>query len=456
MRDRLENAVAAAARHGSRLAVLFVDLDQFKNINDTMGHLVGDEVLQLMARRLEAAMRDSDTVSRHGGEEFLVLLPEISDRSDARVVAEKISVQMAAPTRVGNGVILQVSASIGIAIYPDDGADAAVLISKADAAMYRSKRRRRGAFEFYGADTSSDNRSVVAAADAKLSVLQALDVSRDEDRSRLRDLREANERLLMATLTAQTLEAQSIETRRRHVGLQSMVAHALRLPLAPIRIATALLENFRSDEAMLAQLPALIARHVSQLETLIDDLVDAAPANAGDRGRMPSDIELTDIVAMAVEILKPRVALKDQRLTSRLVPAPLRVQGEAVRLTQALVNLLHCACRSTPRHGEIVLVVEESIDKVTITLSGNLRGFGVNMPTRISSLYAKTTRALARGQCRLEVGLAQVRAIVELHGGSVAKASAGRDRGSQFVMTLLRAGTSGDGVAERSLDTSQQ
>src|SRR5580704_14614905 len=148
MLDRLENAIALARRHVTRLAVLFLDLDQFKQINDTLGHAAGDEVLRLVARRIESVVRGSDTVSRHGGDEFLVLVGEVSRASDAGVIAAKILAVLTAPSRIGDHM-LRLSASLGIATYPEDGEDAATLISRADAAMYRSKRRRLGGFEFH-------------------------------------------------------------------------------------------------------------------------------------------------------------------------------------------------------------------------------------------------------------------------------------------------------------------
>jgi diguanylate cyclase (GGDEF)-like protein len=148
MLDRLENAVATARRHETRIAVLFIDLDNFKRINDTLGHSTGDEALKLAARRLQSAVRDSDTVSRHGGEEFLVLLPDISRAADAAPIAEKLLAALAAPGRAG-AHRLQLSASIGITIYPEDAEDAQTLIDRADCAMYRSKRRGPGGFEFY-------------------------------------------------------------------------------------------------------------------------------------------------------------------------------------------------------------------------------------------------------------------------------------------------------------------
>ena len=147
MLDRIEHAIAMAERGDMRLAVLFVDIDHFKKINDTHGHLIGDEVLQLVARRLEASVRASDTVSRFGGDEYLVLLTEISQASDATLAAVKLLAAIAAPSRVKDGT-LQLSASIGIAVYPGDGLDTATLINRADEAMYRAKRQGGGAFEY--------------------------------------------------------------------------------------------------------------------------------------------------------------------------------------------------------------------------------------------------------------------------------------------------------------------
>ena len=146
--DRLVNAIASAARHESRIAVLFIDFDNFKRINDTMGHATGDEALKLAARRLRTVLRGSDTVSRHGGEEFLVLLPEVASAEDAAQIAQKLLSALAAPARVC-GHRLGLPASIGIAMYPEDGEEPHVLVDRADAAMYRSKRRAPGGYEFF-------------------------------------------------------------------------------------------------------------------------------------------------------------------------------------------------------------------------------------------------------------------------------------------------------------------
>src|SRR5690349_5231573 len=145
--DRLENAIAMAGRRSTRVGVIFVDLDGFKQINDSLGHAVGDRVLQLATRRLEASVRESDSVSRHGGDEFVVLLAEMAKASDAAAVAQKILESLAAPAHVGAHT-LSLSGSLGISVYPEDGADANTLIECADAAMYRAKKAGPGRYAF--------------------------------------------------------------------------------------------------------------------------------------------------------------------------------------------------------------------------------------------------------------------------------------------------------------------
>ncbi|MEJ1962283.1 MAG: GGDEF domain-containing protein [Gammaproteobacteria bacterium] len=137
--DRLEQAIELAARHGNKVALMFLDLDNFKEINDSLGHLVGDGVLQSVAKRLQASLRKSDTVSRQGGDEFLVLLTEVESAHDVALIAEKLITTMAAPHSVG-GRRLRVSLSIGISLYPDNGRNFEMVLSNADAAMYHAKR----------------------------------------------------------------------------------------------------------------------------------------------------------------------------------------------------------------------------------------------------------------------------------------------------------------------------
>jgi diguanylate cyclase (GGDEF)-like protein len=141
---QLEHGVAYARRHDSLLAVLFVDIDHFKDINDTLGHDAGDQVLVQFAQRLRQCVREVDTVARQGGDEFIVLLTELRSGQDAQQVAEKIMMAIAAPFVI-NGEALSVAASIGVAVYPDDDEDIEALVEKADLAMYAAKQRGKGA-----------------------------------------------------------------------------------------------------------------------------------------------------------------------------------------------------------------------------------------------------------------------------------------------------------------------
>lgn len=146
--DRFAHAIAAAKRHHTRLAALFIDIDHFKHINDTFGHTTGDEVLKMIAHCLTAAVREADTVSRYGGDEFLILLTDAGSMSDVILVVTRLIASLGAPHPIGDRTF-RVKASIGISIYPDDGDDAAALIERADAAMYHAKRQGLGRYVFH-------------------------------------------------------------------------------------------------------------------------------------------------------------------------------------------------------------------------------------------------------------------------------------------------------------------
>jgi diguanylate cyclase (GGDEF)-like protein len=145
--DRLEHGFAQARRHGWSIAVMFLDLDKFKDINDAHGHDAGDAVLKAVARRLGENARGDDTVSRLGGDEFLYLLTEIRDEKNIAAVVEKILGAVQAPLEVavgGRDVSLSIRASIGISIFPRDGTTVEALITGADRAMYRAKQEKSG------------------------------------------------------------------------------------------------------------------------------------------------------------------------------------------------------------------------------------------------------------------------------------------------------------------------
>lgn len=147
--DRLRQAIAQARRHGTRMALMFIDLDRFKPVNDSLGHQVGDLLLKAVAKRMQDGVRASDTVARIGGDEFVVLLPAIGDERDALQVAEKVRVALNDPFELPGGHTVHISSSTGIAIYPDHAADEIHLSKCADDAMYQSKARGRDRVELY-------------------------------------------------------------------------------------------------------------------------------------------------------------------------------------------------------------------------------------------------------------------------------------------------------------------
>lgn len=166
--DRLAQSIVLAQRHGGgkKVALLFLDLDHFKQINDSFGHEVGDQLLQSVAKRLHECVRLSDTVSRHGGDEFLVLLAEVEDVQNSVLTAEKLMQAIAKPHLIGDHQ-LHVTLSIGISIYPDDGKDVEMMIRNADAAMYHAKKNGRNKYQVFSPDMD-------ARAVARRSVEQAL------------------------------------------------------------------------------------------------------------------------------------------------------------------------------------------------------------------------------------------------------------------------------------------
>ncbi len=146
--DRLKAGMLLAARHRLKLALLFIDLNDFKMINDTLGHEAGDHVLEEVARRLLASVRGSDTVARLGGDEFMVILQDIQDQRAAATVAEKILSTFRQPVLV-NGKVCSIGAAIGISVYPDHGKDSETLIRKADKVMYQVKGKGESGYDFH-------------------------------------------------------------------------------------------------------------------------------------------------------------------------------------------------------------------------------------------------------------------------------------------------------------------
>ena len=162
LNDRIEQAITLASRHHTRLAILYLDLDNFKHINDSLGHATGDKLLQSVTSRLKECVRDSDTVSRQGGDEFVILLAETKNSEDAAISAQKIIDHMQAMHQLDKSQ-LHITTSIGISVYPADGLDAETLIQSADTAMYFAKEKGRNNYQFFKGEmnTRAVERSII-------------------------------------------------------------------------------------------------------------------------------------------------------------------------------------------------------------------------------------------------------------------------------------------------------
>lgn len=435
MFDRMSSAIALAQRRGTRLAVLFVDLDHFKQINDTHGHATGDEALKLVVRRLQSVLRESDTVSRHGGDEFVVLLPEIGHASDAGISANKMLAALSAPSRLGEAV-LELNASIGIATFPEDGGDAQSLIAAADAAMYSAKKRGRRRFEFHEAAPAAGSGAPALATGQPELLRPRGESAADQAELALHDLREANGHLLQAALTARDEQANAEAKQRRQATLLAIIAHELRNPMAPIRTAAALLRNPVKHEPLIAQFQGVIESQVDSMAGLLDDLIEGSDAGTVKARLERRPAELTDILSMSAEMCRLAMDTRRQRFVLDLPAAPLRVYADAARLVQVFCNLLDNASKYTPVDGRIALTAVARGQSVIISVVDSGVGIAPEALKRIFDLGANQVRPPAALDGGRGVGLAVVRELVAAHDGTVVGTSAGRNRGSAFVVTL--------------------
>ena len=157
--SRLEHSIERARLHNKQLALLMLDLDRFKDVNDSFGHAAGDELLQQIAARISKHLRGVDTISRLGGDEFTILLEDMSHAADATLVADMLIDILSEPCQLKNGVEIHVGASIGISLYPQDGASASDLLQQADAALYQAKAEGRGRFAYYAEQLTQNART---------------------------------------------------------------------------------------------------------------------------------------------------------------------------------------------------------------------------------------------------------------------------------------------------------
>jgi diguanylate cyclase len=444
--DRFEQAIQVAKRNATRLAVLFIDLDNFKQINDTLGHAVGDDVLKMTTRCLSDAVRAVDTVSRHGGDEFLVLLAGVALTEDAVAVADKIKVALAglkSPSRPGEPA-LRLSASIGISIYPDHGTDCGTLIERADTAMYRVKRCEVGGCAVHGEPMAVSQKQMFnSASRAELRTQHGQHQNLMADlQLRHQTLQEANERLVLAALSAQDLQAAAELALRRQSEFLMDVKNELRNPTAPIRIAASMLGRRRTDEPLLPLAQSLVEQRTVALARVVgaasEDLLKIEKTSRVPNADRFKPVDLRRVIDVAVTVYAPELKRRSQRVELMLTDDSLMVSGQARQLEQALSNLLSNASKYTRNHGVITLQIEVTPRELKLMVSDTGIGISAAILPKVFDPFVQDTHAIGFNGVGLGIGLTAVREVIEAHRGSVEARSEGEGQGSQFILTLPR------------------
>ena len=435
MLDRMESALVMARRRAARLAVLFLDLDHFKRINDTQGHACGDDVLRLVAKRLDTVVRDSDTVSRFGGDEFVVLLSEISRPADAGLIAAKMLGALAQPNDLA-GPSDGLKASIGISVFPEDGQEVAVLLGAADAAMYRAKKRQGSSYCFHTPLDEPKQDGHQAPAPDEVLVAENNQA-----------MRQANERLVLSVLGKQPSDADTEAMHSRRVRFLAMVAHELRHPLAPIRTAAELIRRAGGDDELLDRMHSVIERQVTHMARLVDDLLDDSRVGSGRFRMEQGEVDVADVLKRLAETWQPALSLKRQTLALRVPDGPLAVSGDADRLAQVFMNLFDNASKYTHEDGHIRLLARASGDRVVVRIADDGMGMPADILECVFDLFARGTQAMAVHKGGLGIGLAVARELVEAHGGTISASSEGEGLGSAFDVVLPAAEPAKSGSA---------
>jgi diguanylate cyclase (GGDEF)-like protein len=431
--DRFASAAALARRHGSRLALMFIDLDNFKRLNDSFGHAFGDALRRSVAARLRASVREVDFISRHGGDEFVVLLTEVEAPRDALAVAEKLGTAIAVP-EVIDGRTVGVTASIGIAIFPDDGDDLETLMRRADAAMYDSKRRTAGGVTFHGgalappiADRKAQpaRRSVTPSSETstKSSAETSTESSAESSAAAVGlagvggdpayDLtlpREANERLVLAALTAQDLRLAAEHAQQRQAAFLAAVADELRNPQAPIRIASAMVGRPGLEQPLLPQVQGIVEQQLTRIAQLVGGLVDLPQTESASLGSAGGVVDLAQIVTACLAAHAPLLALRRQHLDWQAGAAPVLVQGDAGHLAQIVGNLIDNASKHTHDGGAITLTLSQQGSEVTLEMADNGIGISPQMLPHVFDAFVQDTHALGFNGVGLGIGLTIARA----------------------------------------------
>lgn len=388
-RDRLEGALKRAERNGMVVALMFIDLDRFKFINDTLGHDYGDELLKAAAQRIRAAVRAQDTVARLGGDEFTVILEGISRPEDAAPVAEKVLAQMSSPFKLGQHEV-SVTGSIGIAVYPTNARDSEELIRAADNAMYRVKDRGRNGFQFF---TKAMNANVTGRGSMAVSLRHAL--ARNEFEVHYQpqvDLR-SGEVIGLEALVRWRHPDLGLVPPARFLSLQEENGQIVPMGHWLLRSVCKQMQTWRTNNAV----PLRVAVNLSARELKNAELVPGLEEIFRDTGLAPDQIELEiteellregDSGAVgalfALKKIGVRLAVDDFGSSASSLRCLRRLHVDTLKIDQQLVSSL----QKNGRHAEDAAVVD-AIISVGHHMNARVMAEAVETPRQLAMLHAR-------------------------------------------------------------------
>jgi signal transduction histidine kinase len=299
------------------------------------------------------------------------------------------------------------------------------------------------------ADTSAPSIALlhqqIEAARRELAPLrqQLAQVRRDIAEAPGDALREAKELLAQARSDAKLVEAVALEAHRRQITFLATVAHELRNPLMPLRLAAAMLDRARTDDAAHARLQATITGQVAQMTRLIGDLLEGSRISTGNFRLERTVVDLNGVLDRAIETIQPGMDARKHRFERGSRSGPAMVLGDAVRLVQVFGNLLENASKYTPDGGVISLGVGVRGHAVVVTIKDNGIGITEKALPHVFDMFVRDQHATEVNEAGLGIGLAVVRELIKAHEGSVSAASGGKNQGSEFVVMLPVAAAGG-------------
>ena len=435
LRARLELAVADAGKRQGHAAVLFLALVDFRQVNDSAGQAVGDSVFKHAATRLANALPPGSTISRYGGDEFLVLLPDVASAADAAAAAERLLVALGTPVRFG-GHVFRLTAHVGISIYPDDCEQADSLIDRAVAAMYRAKWRGLDSFAFTGEAPGGARSLELRTLESLRQPASLHDLAVGEYALHQAMLEEANSKLVLAALGTQEMLAAAERARRHQSEFMGVLAHELRNPLSALHNAAVLLGKIPNGEPLMVKVEAIIERQLASISRLVEDLLDVSRVSTGKLGIDRQPMEMIGLIDEVVGSCRAAMDSRLQQFEVHLPPRQVKLSGDRVRLMQVVTNLLDNASKYTPERGLVRLRVVVEDSKLVLTVSDN--GIGITAETLpfVFEPFVQDAHAMLFDRKGMGIGLTVVRELVEAHGGTINVTSAGKMRGSEFTVHL--------------------